>query len=659
MRLEAIVLDQYKSIRTPIRLEFRNNLVLLLGKNGSGKSNILQALHTIFSHRFDLSFQKTAFNFRLELSLSREEVRQIYGAVDYDDAHRKLLLKNDATITDHVLIESPTFTAHILDQQQLMQQQAEHVRLSIDQFKADLQKVVPSSNGTTTEGIPLLRHHASLQALLAHCDQLLDAVEAMRQEKIISGHYVVAPSLPRVALPAEGLHFVGLELQPLALSSLEQPYVVVDWEGLQSKVTEVNQALASRIEAIDQGLQALAATYQKLNYLLRSVDDVLVDRLDFNQEMRTLLNRNCYYVASDGLTLFPKGGVPTYLDPSSAIFDALATSGYEKTKAPVFLEAMRHGVQGLSEEQRTLIAHEFETLMNEEKPEFELDMIRGYRVTLDDQQQLQILVEETDGTLVPFHATSSGRRWFYTYYFLRQRVRPHDYLILDEPGVFLHPMAQRELLDDIQALAARGVHVFYSTHSPYLITHQVDSINIVELREQGTTISPMTFDPQGFDEMCERIGYMASQDFLLNFQWRHVLVEGDFDRVYLEAMSRYFKISRQIHFIPGAGDNLKNLIPVFEQLGLNFIVIVDGDKAEKDWVKRFQKEGKRLYLLPVDYIEHMLEGDDKVYHTRRLRSDDKKEIARKFQQAAAAKKLDPKTVENFRKLFQTIGLLRK
>ena len=50
--------------------------------------------------------------------------------------------------------------------------------------------------------------------------------------------------------------------------------------------------------------------------------------------------------------------------------------------------------------------------------------------------------------------------------------------LLDEPGVYLHVNAQRELLRLFYDLCKNDNQVVYSTHSPYMI----DSNNIINIR---------------------------------------------------------------------------------------------------------------------------------------------------------------------------------
>lgn len=44
MKLEKIIIKKYKSILNPIEIKFNHNELVLIGKNGSGKTNLLKAI---------------------------------------------------------------------------------------------------------------------------------------------------------------------------------------------------------------------------------------------------------------------------------------------------------------------------------------------------------------------------------------------------------------------------------------------------------------------------------------------------------------------------------------------------------------------------------------------------------------------------------------
>lgn len=110
-----------------------------------------------------------------------------------------------------------------------------------------------------------------------------------------------------------------------------------------------------------------------------------------------------------------------------------------------------------------------------------------------DERVLQLRVENVDhGVTVEFDRRSRGFRWFVSTFCVLLAARDDDdrILLLDEPGLHLHPKAKREFrrfLDD--EIAAESM-VVYSTHSPFMIdaerAHRTKAI--VKDSETGTTV---------------------------------------------------------------------------------------------------------------------------------------------------------------------------
>ena len=81
----------------------------------------------------------------------------------------------------------------------------------------------------------------------------------------------------------------------------------------------------------------------------------------------------------------------------------------------------------------------------------------GSRMTSDREVQLE--------------GRSTGLQWFLSFYlvFLVERADAHDDAILsDEPGLSLHPLAQRDLSEFFEGLA-KDNQLLYTCHSPFLV----------------------------------------------------------------------------------------------------------------------------------------------------------------------------------------------
>lgn len=133
--------------------------------------------------------------------------------------------------------------------------------------------------------------------------------------------------------------------------------------------------------------------------------------------------------------------------------------------------------------------NEFEKSLNEHIPEFENGMYDRISVEQSDGKIPAILLHEKSGEIVDLNSTSAGRRWYFTYYFMKNTLEPGDLFFIDEPAAMLHPLAQKEVLKELLQLESRGIKVIYSTHSPYLIPNDWKSVHFVAMTDSGTTVT--------------------------------------------------------------------------------------------------------------------------------------------------------------------------
>lgn len=195
---------------------------------------------------------------------------------------------------------------------------------------------------------------------------------------------------------------------------------------------------------------------------------------------------------------------------------------------------------------------------------------------------------------------STGLQWFLSFYlvFLVERASAHAdaILLLDEPGLSLHPLAQRDLSNFFEGLADSN-QLLYTTHSPFLVDpNHLDRVKAVFVDELGLTrCSPdLRAGERGAGKRSSvypvyaALGISVSDVLLLGCQV--VLVEGMSDQYVLTALKNLLltqsKLAppREIVFIPASGT--KSIRPITSLLaGPNEelpVVILDGDQAGRD-----------------------------------------------------------------------------
>ncbi|GHU86509.1 hypothetical protein FACS1894153_3730 [Bacteroidia bacterium] len=195
---------------------------------------------------------------------------------------------------------------------------------------------------------------------------------------------------------------------------------------------------------------------------------------------------------------------------------------------------------------------------------------------------------------IELEGRSRGLQWFFSFFliFLVESKDSHSncILLLDEPGISLHPMAQIDLINFFNSLSKEN-QLIYTTHSPFLVSpNNLSGVHAMYIGDKGeSVVSP---DLRSNKKIAEKsiypihaaIGITVSETLLYGCQ--PVLVEGISDQIYLQLIKKYvlsqgkYINDKEIVFIPTGG--VKGMSPVIKILcgrenDLPF-VLLDSDK---------------------------------------------------------------------------------
>lgn len=170
---------------------------------------------------------------------------------------------------------------------------------------------------------------------------------------------------------------------------------------------------------------------------------------------------------------------------------------------------------------------------------------------------------------IELEGRSTGLQWFLSFYliFLVESADSHEdaILLLDEPGLSLHPLAQRDLSEFFENLAQTN-QLIYTTHSPFLVDpDHLDRIKAVYVDDDGTTAVSANLragesnsaQSKSIYPVFAALGLIVSDTLLQGCQ--AVVVEGPSDQHYLSAIKNYLiskgliTPKRELLFIPAGG----------------------------------------------------------------------------------------------------------
>lgn len=226
----------------------------------------------------------------------------------------------------------------------------------------------------------------------------------------------------------------------------------------------------------------------------------------------------------------------------------------------------------------------------------------------------------THRVTVPFDQRSKGFRWFFSflaYFQVMVEARDDDrrtILLLDEPGLSLHGLAQQDFLRFIDERLAPKHQVIFTTHSPFMI----DPSNLSRVRTvfdspgKGTVISDSVFetDRDTVFPLQAALGYSVAQTLFVGEN--NLLVEGPSDLVYLDLLSAATSEAggpaldeRWIRVPVGGADKLYSFVSLFGANKLNTIALVDFSAKDAQRVENLKRNGllaKNGVFAVSDYV---------------------------------------------------------
>lgn len=209
-----------------------------------------------------------------------------------------------------------------------------------------------------------------------------------------------------------------------------------------------------------------------------------------------------------------------------------------------------------------------------------------------DGQYLKLVVEDDLGVEIELDQRSEGFQWlvsFFVVFFAEtQGSHANAILLLDEPGLSLHGLKQREFRQTISRLSEFN-QTLYTTHSPFLVgPDELDLVRVVEMtdRETGTKIHTTVAadDPTSLLPLQEALGYDLAQSLFA--QQRNLILEGLTDYWYIEATSGLLSdagitaLKENIALVPAAGaGKVAYFATILHAHGLKVAALLDSDSA--------------------------------------------------------------------------------
>lgn len=540
MQLESFRVTNFRSISDSGSVEV-SRITALLGRNESGKSNLLLGLRTLNPP---------------------EGFKRLNPTKDFP-RHRRL-----TECTDDTPVVSSTWELTPMEQQELVAvlPRAKTVtHIEVGRYYADKRWI--EFQGLSPIEFSQSKVHNKVQKAAASVNAASDKVEESKKQALEA-----AVTTFSAAMTVQGTNEEWANRSTSALAALRKAMAVANAELPESQEQHI----------ID--LEELARTINTDASALQRANDWAISKLPI------------FIYLADYPELTGHQNLQQYLDRKSQNQLTQADKDFAKLCKVAGLDpAKLNQLQGEQKsEERNQLANRASAVVTGEIRKLWNDRSLKIRFNLDGVH-FDTLVSDPTATFdveVNLNERSRGFRWFFSFYITFAADTAGGYaknavLLLDEPGLYLHIQSQKDLL--AHWVKDFENQIIYTTHSPFMIPVQtLDWLRTVSISEEhGTTVTNNpTGDARTLAPIRAALGYHYADT--LFFGNNNLIVEGVTDWWILEAVSSHMRTSGKAGLpsdlavcpVDGAS-KVPNMVSLLAGQKLNVLVLFDEEKQAR------------------------------------------------------------------------------
>lgn len=584
MKLIRAQVQNYRSIRDTGPFEIEALKTILVGPNEAGKSAILQAL---------------------------QQINPPDGVKSFDslrDYPRKLLNKIDQgeIAPEDIPVATVWFS---------LEEEMDELPTSVQKDGLEYTCTVHLDNHVTHNlvGAPERLTYADIESdllrLAKHLDKQVDTEN--------DGD-----------LPSKGLNKIIDGWQPQFLILENRASALADWlKGAITLVDEDNEKEKDRLQKLRARIREPYERTEALSILDKKTPKFVLFSNYFRVRPIIHLAKLAQRVASEALDdeTYDYGNLCLLklLGLKADELSALGKAGFDSNGHVVELNVFRDELDKRDYRLNSasiMLTDSIRTVWNPNPKRVEADRLR----IKADGQYLKVVVEDELGVEVELDQRSEGFQWLVSFFvvFFAEAQDKHEnaILLLDEPGLHLHGLKQRDFRETVSRLAAKNQTLF-TTHSPFLVgPNELDLVRVVEMtdRDIGTKVhtSVTANDPAALLPLQEALGYDLAQSLFT--QKQNLVLEGLTDFWYLDAVSQLLResneadLNQKIALVPAnTAGKVVYFATILHAQGLKVAALLDSDTAgnqaaEQDTLVHIL--GNKGILRTKDYLQIEIKG---------------------------------------------------
>ena len=577
MRVIEIKIQNYKSICSEIkecRLKLDEKVTFLIGANESGKTNILEAMSKFSVGEFnqnDIPYKSrwcghTNPPADLEMVLAKYGIETEAERKYLANIHSALKRAEEITIARYYGGDTKIILPRVNIEKDFDELLANLKRLSkvfADQLKKYIRQYKKANRA----------HRQLTRSTLFRLNVLLENIAELKRSSEMSR---VTLSKKKVARLRE-----ALEKLPDPLDNLEND-VLIPLKEIEDSITEIPKYMDA-IEISKKLWQSVPRfMFVPADPKLWLVGEYIVDEIVNNPEDDESLMSVRRLLSLANLNLSATRKLSGVIQSRT-----LQNAGYRVTEI----------IRSVWEQEKDI------QILFEWHPE-------------EGNRKLLVMVESEGHRGFP-QDRSLGFRWFLEFYLIYATAQRQNTVILfEEPGIHLHPNAQKNLKRVMRDKVSEQSQILYTTHLPgmYDAAHPEGCRAVV--KDSGVTKIDEVYSPEHQYTTWEvALRALGADDLISRMRRKNIITEGVADWIYLLTFGRILQeknpafseiASGLIHIRPAhAASKVPVIVPFFFQPGVRSVVLLDSDQAGEHARKELKRCG-----CPNEYITKIVMVND-------------------------------------------------
>lgn len=370
-----------------------------------------------------------------------------------------------------------------------------------------------------------------------------------------------------------------------------------DFQGYTNHCVELTRTDYINVPKINSALKSMRSRCPKLASPKREEFEEIVDSatLVFNNILVKL--PSAFYRQADKhlnstykLEDIEKELKNKTINPNSLLRDFVKVIG---VSVDDFISASKSGTTSVQTSLRSRINRRIDKYINEEFKKFYTN--EKIHLSIDFNTNIVFCVQSEDGEALALSERSNGLRWYLETFI---DAKAHDVkdknviYLFDEPGIYLHVNAQKELIQLFNHLADKGNQVVYTTHSPQMLDTKNNGVHriraVVKDGDGYTRIYKTAYDPRIAPDSQEdtlapiirALGMSLNDEFGPSHDKINIVTEGMSDYIFITLMAKVLDVDMSNYvIIPSVGaTNCVKICSILHGWGCKYKAVFDYDK---------------------------------------------------------------------------------